>query len=126
MNFRNYGATPIVLTLTLSGNNFVIDNATVLQGFQMNFTYISQTSTGTLVTIKEGTNTVSIGGTKTVTTVGGPGKLWNDNALAGNPFTANGSFSGVVTITVGIEITSADTDTFQTGQITSVQNFTLQ
>ena len=121
MNFRNYGAAPIVLTLTLSGNNFVIDNATVFQGFQMKFTYISQTSTGTLATVKEGTNTVSIGGTKTITTVGGPGELWNANALGGSPFTVIGDFSGVVTITVGIEITSAGTDTFPTGQITSVQ-----
>ena len=125
LNFRNYGAIP-VLTLILSGNNFVIDNATVFQGFQMKFTYISQTSTGTLATIKEGTNTVSIGGTKTVTTVGGPGQLWNANALLGNPFTVQGSYTGIATITVGIEIISADTDTFPTGQITSVQNFTLQ
>jgi len=124
LNFRNYGAAPAVIQFNVSGNNFVIDSATAFQGFQIEFTYISQTSTGSIATVKEGTNTVAIGSTKTYNTVGGPGTLWDADPFSGNPYTVVSGFTGTATITVGLRIASTTIDTFPTATLTITRDFT--
>jgi hypothetical protein len=122
LEFRNYGSTTAVLTLTTSGDNFVVGNATAFQSIQLEFEYVSHSSTGSAAIVTNGGNTVSVGDTKIINTVGGPGNIWNTSAFT-NPYSVSAPASGVATVTIGIKINSTETDTFPTGQVTNTKNF---
>ena len=123
LEFRNYGAVAPTLTLTTSGNNFVVGGATAFQGIQLEFEYVSQTTTGTLAVVTDSGSAVSsIGDTKVINTVGGPGNIWNISAFT-NPFSVANPTSGTATVTIGLKINSTTVDTFPTGQITNTKNF---
>ena len=122
LEFRNYGATPAVITLTTSGDNFVVGNATAFQSIQLEFEYVSHSSTGSAAIVTDGGSAVSVGDTKVINTVGGPGNIWNISAFT-NPYSVSAPIFGVATVTMGIKINSTGTDTFPTGQVTNTKNF---
>jgi len=122
LEFRNYGGTPAVLTLTTSGDNFVVGNATVFQSIQLEFEYVSHSSTGYAAIVTDSGSTVNVGDTKIINTVGGPGNIWNLSAFT-NPYSVSAPISGVATVTIGIKINSTGTDTFPTGQVTNTKDF---
>ena len=125
LEFRNYGGSTAVLTIAVSGNNFVVAGATALQNIQLEFEYISQTFTGTQATVTRSGFPVSAGTTTTMNLTGGPGSIWNTNAFT-SPFFVSSPSSGIATITMGCKINSATVDSFPTGQVTVTQTFTIQ
>ena len=122
LEFRNYGAVAPTLTLTTNGNNFVIGSATSFQGIQLEFEYVGQTTTGTFAVVTDNGSVSTIGDTKVINTVGGPGDIWNTNSFT-NPFSVANPTSGTATVTIGLKINSTTVDTFPTGQITNTKNF---
>ena len=122
LEFRNYGASSVVLTLSAVGDNFVVANASVAQSIQLQFEYVSQTFTGNASTVTAGGVAQSIGAIKTVNTTGGPGSIWNVSAFL-NPFNVGFPGNGVATVTIGLTITAAGVDSFPTSQLTITKNF---
>ena len=122
LEFRNYGAVAPTLTLTTSLINFVVGNASAFQAIQLEFEYISQTFTGTAAVVTASGVSQSVGATKIVNSSGGPGTMWNASAFSGI-FTVANPTSGTATVTMGLKINSAGTDTFPTGQITLTKSF---
>lgn len=123
LEFRNYGATPATITLSVSGDNFVVAGATSFQSIQLEFEYISQTFTGTAAVVTDNGSAVNVGATKIINTVGGPGTIWNVSSFT-NPFNVSDPTSGTATVTIGLKINSTSVDTFPTGQITNTKDFT--
>jgi len=122
LEFRNYAGAAAQLTLTTSGDNFVVANATAFQGIQLEFEYVSQTTTGTLAPVTHNGSAKSVGDTVVVNTVGGAGTIWNVSAFT-NPFSVSNPFSGTATVTIGLKINSTSVDTFPSGQITNSKAF---
>ena len=124
LEFRNYAGST-VLTIAVSGDNFVVAGATALQSIQLEFEYISQTTTGSTAAVTRSGFNVSVGATTQINLTAGPGSIWNTNAFTA-PFNVTEPTSGVATITMGCKINSASVDSFPTGQVTVTKNFTLQ
>lgn len=125
LEFRNYGAGSTVLTLAVSGDNFVVAGATALQSIQLEFEYISQSTTGATASVTRSGFPVSVGATTQINLTAGPGSVWNVNAFTA-PFNVSDPSSGVATITMGCKINSAAVDSFPTGQVTVTKDFTIQ
>lgn len=124
LEFRNYAGST-VLTIAVSGDNFVVAGATALQSIQLEFEYISQTTTGSTAAVTRSGFNVSVGATTQINLTAGPGSIWNTNAFTA-PFNVTEPTSGVATITMGCKINSASVDSFPTGQVTVTKDFTLQ
>jgi hypothetical protein len=122
LEFRNYGAAAAQLTLIASGNNFQVASATAFQSIQLEFEYVSQSTTGGAAIVTHNGTTKSVGDTVVVNTVGGPGTIWDINSFT-NPFSVADPLSGVATVTIGIKINSTSVDTFPTGQVTNTKDF---
>lgn len=125
LEFRNYGGSTAVLTLVVTGDNFVVANASALQSIQLEFEYVSQSTTGATAVVRRSGFPVSVGATTQVNITAGPGGVWNTSAFSA-PFSVSDPTSGVATITMGCKINSAATDSFPTGQVTATKDFTIQ
>ncbi len=123
LEFRNYGNSA-QLTLVVTGDNFVVANATALQSIQLEFEYISQSATGATAVVRRSGFPVSVGATTQINITAGPGGVWNTSAFSA-PFSVSNPTSGVATITMGCKINSAATDSFPTGQVTVTKDFTI-
>jgi len=123
LEFRNYAGST-VLTIAVSGDNFVVAGATALQSIQLEFEYISQTFTGTAAVVTRSGFGVSVGATTQINVTDGPGGIWNTDAFVA-PFNVSNPSSGIATVTMGCKINSASVDSFPTGQVTVTKDFTL-